>query len=248
MMREAAMWNLRLADYRFTYGLLARETGEPLLSPFGFAYPKDGRHPDDVYLLGPDLLVAPIIGSRNERDAPIPEEVWLDFWNSEVIVGPATVTRIVELGSQALFLRSGSIIPLLHSDVQTLNSVNRERTEVSETVTIDQLSHPLTWLIVPPQGEVTTEYINHEGSSLILSHDQAIITPGLDSPYQAFELEIRHDAEMSYHTVTVDGFELAWVEGSEHRSCLSCLWYESDGDLHARLAFHEGQIQQVEWH
>ena len=248
LMREATRWNIRLADYRFSHGLLARETGRPLLQPFGFAYPHDGRHPDDAYLLGPDLLVAPIITSNAQRSVPIPDGVWLDFWNSEVITGPSDIEREVELGSQALFLRTGAIIPLLHPEVHTLNSVNRERDEVDSTTTIDQLSHPLTWLLVPPAEESRQEeYINHEGTRVLLSASQVLIEPVTNSPYPAFELDIRHDPSFEFSELQVNDSPLSWVDEEDQDNCSACVWYRNNGRLHVRLDAHMTAPQLITW-
>ena len=248
MMREAARWNMRLTDYRFSYGLIARETGQPLLQPFGFAYPHDGRHPDDVYLLGPDLLVAPIINSNSQRTIPLPEGIWLDFWTSELLTGPSDIERTVELGSQALFIRTGAIIPLLHPQVQTLNSVNRERSEVETTVTIDQLSHPLTWLLAPPIDEtIQEEYINHEGSRVLLSNSQVLIEPSTTTPYPAFEIDIRHDPDLELTELEVNETPITWVNETESADCLSCAWYKSTGQVHIRLNPHQNAPQLITW-
>ena len=248
MMREAARWNMRLSDYRFSYGLIARETGQPLLQPFGFAYPYDGRHPDDVYLLGPDLLVAPIISSESQRSVPLPEGQWLDFWTSEFFIGPSTIEKEVELGSQALFIRIGAIIPLLHPEVQTLNPVNRDRSEVATTTTIDQLSHPLTWLLAPPIDEnQSEEYINHEGSRIILTSDQALIEPSMNSPYPAFEVEIRHDPSLRFTELEVNEIPVIWIDNDLSDECSSCAWYSAGGQLHVRLEPHLDAPQLLTW-
>ena len=247
MMREAARWNLRLADYRFTYGLYARQTGVPLLQPFGFAYPNDGRHPDDAYLLGPDLLIAPIVGANSDREVPIPEGEWLDFWTSELVIGPSNLSRDVPLGSQAIFIRTGAIVPLLHPNIQTLNPVNRTLEEVLETGTIDQFSHPLTWLIVPPIAEESQTYSNHEGSTLNLASNYAVITPSNDTPYPAFEISLRHDAAVSLNVLLLDETMLTWTEEEERADCMSCVWYKSPGKLHARLPPHQGTAQMLSW-
>ena len=247
-MRLATQWHLRLADYRFSYGLIARQTGQPLLQPFGFAYPKDGRHPDDVYLLGPDLLVAPIISTQSQRTVPLPEGEWYDFWTSDVINGPTEIDIDVPLGSQALFLKSGAIIPLLHPNVETLNSINQDNPLASNTVTVDQVSHPLTWLLaLPTEGTTQVIYQNHEGSTVTLNANQALLTPSTNSPYGAYELSVRHDPNARLMTVTKDEIALSWVNEESSQDCLDCIWYEKAGILKARLSPHLGQAQLISW-
>src|SRR5208283_2704032 len=80
---------------------------------------------DDEYLLGKNILVAPVLqGSMqiapdeqmktpgSSRVAWIPPGDWLNVWNGETISGPAIVTNQVPLDQIPLFIRSGVMLPL----------------------------------------------------------------------------------------------------------------------------------------
>ena len=156
--RGAAKLGMRLATYRFTLGLEAWKTGVPVMRPFGLMYPDDGRHPDDTYLLGPDLLVAPIISEDPKREVPIPAGRWIDFWTGAVDAGPTSVEREVPMDSIALWLREGAIVPMLRHDADTLTS-----TKDPDVVSVIQDPGTLTWVVAPGEDN---SYINHDESSL----------------------------------------------------------------------------------
>ena len=241
-MREATQWNIRLADYRFTWGLNARYTGAPLLRPFGMSYPLDGRHPDDAYLLGPDLLVTPIIHSSDTRSSPIPEGIWLDFWTQEAISGPAEVERTVPLGSQALFLRQGALIPLLDESIETLNPVADEQIRSHA-----EDSGALIWLVAPG---IDHEYINHDGTMASLHEDQLILTPSEEiNTYDQFELDLRFDRESSpIESISVNEEMLLWVMNlDEFERCEVCIWGQSLGRVRAKLPPHIEVTQVITW-
>jgi alpha-D-xyloside xylohydrolase len=81
-----------------------------------------GIHPNDVYLLGDDLLVAPVTtrGARS-REVPFPPGRWFDFWTGEAREGGTTASIPAPLGQIPVFLREGAILPLLRPTIDTLS-------------------------------------------------------------------------------------------------------------------------------
>ncbi len=69
----------------------AVETGAPLIRPLFWLAPHDERALlcDDAFLLGDDLLVAPVVheGQRT-RDIYFPPGTWRDYWTGDTITGP----------------------------------------------------------------------------------------------------------------------------------------------------------------
>jgi len=186
--RAAAKLAMQLASYRFSWGLHAWETGVPLMRPFGLMYPKDGRHPNDTYLLGPDLLVAPIVSEESQRQVPIPEGRWIDFWTGTVDVGPGEVERDVSMDSIALWLREGAIVPLLREDADTLTT-----TTDPTVVSILQDPGTLTWLVAPGQDN---SFTNHDGSSLSHQWDEKLqIEIGPGELFKSFAVDLRFGLE-----------------------------------------------------
>jgi alpha-D-xyloside xylohydrolase len=123
--RQYARLHMRLFPYEWTYAQNLKKDGRPIQRAVGLAYPEIGQHPDDEYLLGDDLLVAPVV-DRGVRQRPVlfPPGDWLDYWNGTVYRGgTAGATAMVDapLGTLPLFLRAGAIVPLLRPTIDTIS-------------------------------------------------------------------------------------------------------------------------------
>lgn len=117
-----ARLHLRLFPYFYAYSLAAHAHGWPVVRPFGMAFPEDGRHPNWTFLVGDWLLAAPVYrGDQTERDVPLPEGRWIDWWDGTAYEGPDDVTVPAPLGRLPLFLRAGAIVPMLRPGVETLS-------------------------------------------------------------------------------------------------------------------------------
>ncbi len=88
----------------------AAETGHPIVRHLMLAYPSDPlTHAlTDQYLIGSDLLVAPVLTEgQTERTLYLPEGTWTHVWTGEDHTGPGEVTVSAELGEPPLFSRTG---------------------------------------------------------------------------------------------------------------------------------------------
>jgi alpha-glucosidase (family GH31 glycosyl hydrolase) len=99
-------------------------TGLPLMRHLSLAYPHDPKavERDDEYLLGPDLLVAPVVTpGATERRLYLPRGRWYDFWRRATILrGPGLVTVPAPLGRIPLLVRAGARVPLLPRRIASL--------------------------------------------------------------------------------------------------------------------------------
>ena len=112
-------------------------SGMPLMRHLALAYPRDdaasGR--EDQYLLGRDLLVAPVVRpDERERALYLPPGRWVDWWRSVslgaggtprlgapvTLAGARNVTLPAPLDELPMLVREGAVIPLLDPSVETL--------------------------------------------------------------------------------------------------------------------------------
>jgi len=110
---ELAQLRYRLLPYLYAAARRAPE-GFPLARPLIYDHPSDRTtwHIDDEYLLGPDLLVAPMFEPRGRRDIYLPAGGWYDFWNDQRFEGSRWITYEVDLETLPLFVRAGAVLPM----------------------------------------------------------------------------------------------------------------------------------------
>jgi alpha-glucosidase len=113
--REAIQLRYRLLPYIYTSFVIASETGAPVQRPLIFDNQRDhvARDIDDEYLLGPDLLVAPVLKpGLTARPVYLPSGTWYDWLTDEVVVGPRFITTDVTMDRIPLYARGGAVIPM----------------------------------------------------------------------------------------------------------------------------------------
>jgi len=107
---------LHVLLYPYLYRLLeeAHETGLPMVRPLSFY---DGRDEASIanqeFLLGEDLLVAPVVQARrSRRSVYLPPGAWVRWWSGETMSGPALLDVRAPIGEIPLFVRKGRALPL----------------------------------------------------------------------------------------------------------------------------------------
>jgi len=111
--RRYAQLRYRLLPYLYAAARRAPEA-VPLARPLVYDHPSDRTtwHIDNEYLLGPDLLVAPMFEPRGRRDIYLPAGGWYDFWTDQRFDGARWITYDAELETLPLLVRAGSVIPM----------------------------------------------------------------------------------------------------------------------------------------
>ena len=112
--RDFAKLRYRLLPYICTYAHEASETGLPVMRAMVLEYQDDpGTYTLDLqYLLGKELLVAPIFDESSVRQIYLPKGKWFDYWSDTEYEGPGYVTYAAPLEIIPLLVRGDSIIPL----------------------------------------------------------------------------------------------------------------------------------------
>jgi alpha-D-xyloside xylohydrolase len=107
---SACRFRKMLQDYVITVARTAAETGTPMMRPMVLAYPGDraARDADLQYLLGPELLVAPITEPGGTRSCWIPPGHWVPLCGAGPVVGPGWITVECELDQYPVWSRLGA--------------------------------------------------------------------------------------------------------------------------------------------
>jgi alpha-glucosidase (family GH31 glycosyl hydrolase) len=111
--KRYAWLRMNLLPYLLDNARLASERGTPLTRSMALEFPADGNAPEMQYMLGPDLLVAPVVedGART-REVYVPAGRWLGFLDNQPAEGPVEAVLDAPLSDLVLLTREGSIIPV----------------------------------------------------------------------------------------------------------------------------------------
>ncbi|MFN2538804.1 MAG: alpha-xylosidase [Mycobacteriales bacterium] len=111
--RDFARLKNRLMPYLFQAAVEAHADGIPVLRPLLLEFPDDRTATlvETQYLLGPALMVAPVMTSDGRVDLYVPDGVWTDLLSGEELHGPRWHRAVHPLRSLPLLVRPGSVIP-----------------------------------------------------------------------------------------------------------------------------------------
>ncbi|MEZ3163875.1 glycoside hydrolase family 31 protein [Halorubrum sp. RMP-47] len=177
--RKFARLRYRLIPYLYTNAVVTATTGLPLMRPLVLHYSDDPatRTIETQYLLGRDLLVAPVLTADSTVEVYLPAGEWINYWSDTRYTGQQTLQLDVPLDEVPLFVRAGSIIP------------SREPTQTVEQGPPDELE--LTARLA--DGQASGQYYNDAADTL------TEITISVDA---AVEVTVAGDLPQTCLTVT----------------------------------------------
>lgn len=118
----------QLFPYIYTYAMEASDNGLPLIRPLVLLNQTDTSvfGVQHTYYFGNELLVAPMnAASSTSRNVQLPAGNWYDYWtNARYIGGQNVVWSNADTSKMPLFVREGSIVPMLAKVPQTLCNAN----------------------------------------------------------------------------------------------------------------------------
>lgn len=74
---------------------------------------------DDEYLVGEDLLIAPLVAGEKEREIYLPSGEWLNFWTAENYSGKTKLTVASPLNKIPIFVKKHCLLPLARPTLTT---------------------------------------------------------------------------------------------------------------------------------
>ncbi len=113
--REAIRLRYRLMPYLYAAFVDAAETAAPIQRPLVYDFQEDPAvvDVDDEFLLGGDLLVAPVSEPGvTERSVYLPSGRWYDWYTGEALEGGRSVQASAPADRIPLFARGGAVIPM----------------------------------------------------------------------------------------------------------------------------------------
>lgn len=106
----------------------AHETGLPVMRPMVLACPDDrlAWSFETQYMLGDDLLVAPVLRPGGAVRVYLPAGDWFDFWTGEKVTGGRVVETVAALERIPVYVRAGAVLKLGPA-VQSTRDIDPEK-------------------------------------------------------------------------------------------------------------------------
>ncbi|GIF49436.1 alpha-D-xyloside xylohydrolase [Asanoa ferruginea] len=113
VLRHFTRLKLSLMPYLAAVAEEAHREGLPMMRPMVLEFPDDptAAYLDRQYMLGPDVLVAPVMSADGEVTFYVPAGTWTHLVTGERLTGPAWVTEKHEFDSVPVLARPGAVIP-----------------------------------------------------------------------------------------------------------------------------------------
>ncbi|HUT52844.1 MAG TPA: TIM-barrel domain-containing protein [bacterium] len=113
--RDAIALRYELMPYIYSLFEESTRTNWPIIRPMVFEFPDDDKvtNMSDQFMLGPSLLVAPVVEKGAvKRTVYLPIGTWYDFYTIAKFHGPQEIEVDAPLSKTPMFVRAGGIIPV----------------------------------------------------------------------------------------------------------------------------------------
>jgi alpha-D-xyloside xylohydrolase len=155
---------LSLMPYIFAAGREATLLGTPLMRPMQLEFPDDPAvgYLDRQYLLGADLLVAPVFSPAGEAEFYLPAGRWTNYFTGEVVPGGGWRRETHGFQSIPLYVREGAVLPIGARD-------DRPDYDYRDGLTLDVYPGPdgvRTVSVTTPAGEVAEYVVERSGATV----------------------------------------------------------------------------------
>ncbi|MBX3578793.1 MAG: hypothetical protein KF723_16465 [Rhizobiaceae bacterium] len=153
LVREALRLRYRFLPLIYQLAWQAHRTGAPIVAPTFYHFDDaECRADADAFMLGPDVLVAPVV-AEGERSAvvylPRCDGGWHDLHGGAILPGGSMASVEAPLGRLPLLVRSGAVLPLA--------------TAWPETAPHDATEIELTLFVSPGSGAAECEIFFDDG-------------------------------------------------------------------------------------
>jgi alpha-glucosidase (family GH31 glycosyl hydrolase) len=200
--RRYARLHNALVPYLYAYARNAQKTGVPTMRHMVLHSPDqpEALQQDYQYLLGEELLVAPVVEpGATTRRVWFPPGTWYGFWDETTYSGPGYTEVPAPIEQIPLFVRAGSVLPLMTQPVVTLAGV-----------AADDLLQDLELRLYPSAESAPTSgsFTFHDGSTIKISSSPERLTLALDDRTRSRQMRLRLPASHHVAGITADGASL----------------------------------------
>jgi alpha-D-xyloside xylohydrolase len=114
VLRHFTEQKMRLMPYLQMAAEQAYTHGIPLMRPLFMEFPEDPgcAHLDRQYMLGPDILVAPVMDPSGSVSFYLPEGTWTHLETGEQLAGPRWHRKEYSVMQAATWVREGAVLPI----------------------------------------------------------------------------------------------------------------------------------------
>jgi len=238
-----AQLHMQLNPLLWTLALAAGNDGTPVTRAARFVY--DCECDDTMFLLGDDLLVAPVIApGATTRDVVLPPGVWVDRATGVATMGDghASITVSAPLAGLPVWYRGGSLVAMFALAADTLLPATAPGVTSYAT---DAIGSELRLVYTPGAAATTTL---HDGTIATADGPLLAITGGTQYVVTTFDIDGRAlGAPLGAPTgITLDGVSLGAV--ADVTSCAVPGCYQFDAatkHLQIRVFAAPGQTRHV---
>lgn len=158
---------LRLMPYLFAAGAEAAASGTPVMRPMQFEFPSDPAvaYLDRQYMLGREVLVAPVFSEDGVVEFYLPAGRWTNYFTGELVDGGVWRTETHGFDSLPLYVREGAVIPIGARD-------DRPDYDYLDGLTLDVYpggSAETTVSVIDADGAAVEFTVNRAGSDIRVS-------------------------------------------------------------------------------
>jgi alpha-glucosidase (family GH31 glycosyl hydrolase) len=107
--------------YLSTYLREAFDRGYPLIRPLPMQFSRDENTQTDVFMLGDEVLLAPVVDGGSRRKIELPRGNWTDLRTNQEYHGNQSIEVDAPPGRVPMFVRNGWIVPLQEKDSMELH-------------------------------------------------------------------------------------------------------------------------------
>lgn len=170
--RKFTKLKLRLMPYLLAAGADASARGIPVMRPMQLEFADDPAvgYLDRQYMLGADLLVAPVFSASGEVEFYLPAGTWTNFFTGETVEGGRWLRETHGFDSLPLYVRPGAVLPL---------GAREDRPDYDYLDGLELVIYPggsgsSTLTIATPDGRSERFDINRFDSTIAISSESAL--------------------------------------------------------------------------